>query len=189
MFKAKLKVSDMLWGLGFLTLVACGPQEEKEEQRATVSTELRAWRPAEPSQEAPGTKPEEVTEDSPVRAMAPAPNLSSVETVAVCSAQFYAVYAPYECEPVSGWTDTYADHGGAWMQIITDEMGYRSWGIATLNGLALREIYSVPIVDTLQNVIGYRRWWQADGFQGGTFYYRAQSINAGGEKSDWLWVF
>jgi hypothetical protein len=180
----KLKMRDMLRGLGFLTLVACGPLEEQP----TTSAELHAWRPSELAQGGPGTEPVEAAEDLPVKAMAPAPNLSSVETVAVCSAQFYSLYAPYECEVVSGLIGTYADHGGAWMQIITDELGYRSWGMATLNGSPLQEIYSAPIVDSFRNVIGYRRWWLANGYQGGTFYYRALSINSGGEKSDWLSV-
>lgn len=182
-YTMKKTMRGMLWSLAVLSAVACGPQEEEQ---PTTPVEVQAWRPSERSQVAPEAVQIETGEDLPVKALGPAPNLSMIETVAVCSDQFYMRYYPYECEGVSGLYSTYADHGGAWMQIITDELGYRNWGMATMNGVPLQEIYSVPIVDSYRNVVGYRRWWLADGFQSGTFYYRATSINTGAEKSDWI---
>jgi hypothetical protein len=83
-------------------------------------------------------------------------------------------------EVVSGRSTTLNDHGGAWMQIVTDEIGYGREPQARLLSNALREISKEPICQGRNGmvpcrrgdtIVGYRRTWDASGHQGGNFEY------------------
>jgi hypothetical protein len=91
-------------------------------------------------------------------------------------------------EIVSGRTTTAKDHGGAWLYIYTDEIGYGRQPQARLLSNSLREIAKVPIcnvgggVGTCRRgdtVVGYRRTWDASGHQGGNFEYVVHPAGSG----------
>lgn len=112
----------------------------------------------------------------------PAPPLTYLEVVAVCSADDYAIYG--DCEGIAdAQTTTYGNHGGAWMYAVTAELGYGTSKYATLGGT---QVYEIPgsaqaITQNVngQNVIiGWYRYWNLTGASGGTFYYQSQSINS-----------
>lgn len=172
-------LGSVFFGLTLMTSVGCGP----EEARPAASEELRALPTAEAG-ESVGTAP---GAEGQVTAFAPAPNLSAVWVVGVCSDYLYQVYG-FQCEGVSGLYSTIGDHGGAWMQIITEERGYRIWGQATLGGTVLQELGNQRIVDSSNTIIGWRRWWKADGHQEGQFVYKAISINAGPTLETWIQI-
>ncbi len=162
---------SVFFGWVLMNSVACGP----EEGPPVSSESLRAY----PSTSAERIEGNASPEEGQVTAFAPAPNLSSVKVVGVCSDNHRRLRG-YDCEAVSGYYSTSVDHGGTWMQVITDEIGYRSWGQATLAGSVLQELGNQPIYYSGSNTIaGWRRWWKADGYQGGQFVYTASSINSG----------
>lgn len=164
-------LGSVFFGLVLMNSVGCGP----EAKQPVLSETLRAH----PTAQTGGGEGSAGAPEGKVTALGPAPNLSSVRVVGVCSDYLYQAYG-FQCEDVSGLYSTIGDHGGAWMQVITDEMGYRSWGQATLGGSVLQELGSVGITDGYSNtIIGWRRWWKADGYQSGQFVYTASSINAG----------
>jgi hypothetical protein len=119
-----------------------------------------------------------------VREFGPAPNLTSVQVIAVCSADFYAAYAPYDCEDVSTIGTTVFNHGGAWMEVITKEMGYRAYGSATMAGSSVSEIGNQGILNIYNEYIGWYRWFDASGYSSGLFNYTAASINTYATYSD-----
>jgi hypothetical protein len=162
---------SVVFGWMLITSVGCG----LEEGQPVISELLRAELTTNAGESEVNTS----LGEGQVTAFAPAPNLSSVKVLGVCSANFRQLTG-YDCENVSGLYSTYADHGGAWMQVITDEIGYRIWGQATLGGSVLQQLGSQPIYYSGTNTVaGYRRWWKADGYQNGQFVYTASSINAG----------
>lgn len=83
-------------------------------------------------------------------------------------------------EIVSGRTATAKDHGGPWLHIYTDEIGYGREPQAKILSNALREIARIPICNIGggvapcrrgETIVGYRRTWDASGHQGGNFEY------------------
>lgn len=83
-------------------------------------------------------------------------------------------------ESITGALNTARDHGGTWMHITTDDIGYGKHPQARLLGSPLREIRTQPLCQikgrtSLCNgrgtVIGYRRTWDASGREGGNFEY------------------
>ncbi|MFY0571645.1 DUF4879 domain-containing protein [Archangium lansingense] len=119
-----------------------------------------------------------------VHQLGPAPNLSSIHVIAVCSADFYATYAPYDCEDVSTSGSTVFNHGGAWMEVITQEMGYRAYGSATMAGNSVSEIHNQGILNVYNEYIGWYRWFDVSAYSSGYFYYSAASINTYAVYSD-----
>lgn len=94
-------------------------------------------------------------------------------------------------EDVSGQSTTTKDHGGAWMQITTDDIGDGKAAQATLLSNALRQIKTEPLCrngGTVglcrrgEIVVGYRRTWDASGHQGGNFEYAVYPANSGKEQ-------
>ncbi len=153
-------------GLLALGLVACGGEEPQPQPRMSELHVNREARAATAGGET-GT----------VHQLGPAPNLSSVQVFAVCSADFYAVYAPYDCEDVSTSGSTIFNHGGAWMEVITKEMGYRAYGSATMGGSPVSEVYNQGILNAYNEYIGWYRWFDVSAYSNGWFYYSATSIN------------
>lgn len=83
-------------------------------------------------------------------------------------------------ELVEGRSSTARDHGGAWMRIATDDIGYGRNAQARLLGSPLREIRTEALCHVggrpnpcngRGTVIGYRRTWEASGREGGNFEY------------------
>lgn len=168
MRNASRLVGSCLLALG---LVACGGEEPQPKMSELhVNREARAAA----SGSAEGT----------VRPFGPAPNLSSVQVIAVCSADFYAAYAPYDCEDVSTSGSTIFNHGGAWMEVITQEMGYRAYGSATMAGSSVSEVYNQGILNSNNEYIGWYRWFDVSAYSSGLFYYTATSINTYAVYSD-----
>jgi len=84
---------------------------------------------------------------------------------------------------------TARDHGGAWMQITTDDVGYGHNAQARLLGTPLREIRSEALCNVngqprpchgRGTVIGYRRTWDVSGREGGNFQYMVIPNGVGG---------
>jgi hypothetical protein len=163
-------LGSVFLGVVLMNSVGCGP----EAGQPVLSEEFRAQF-TEKAGESEGTAG---SEEGRVTAFAPAPNLWYLDVVGVCSDYLVQDYG-VQCEDVRGLYTTIGDHGGAWMQVITEERGYRISGRATLGGSVLTEIGSQPIKDYSNTIIGWYRWWRADGHQSGQYVYRASSINAG----------
>ncbi|QDE40765.1 DUF4879 domain-containing protein [Luteibacter pinisoli] len=94
-------------------------------------------------------------------------------------------------EYVEGKSTTVNDHGGAWMQITTDDIGYGKAAQAKLLSNALREIKTEPLCKNGnavgpcrrgETIIGYRRTWDANGHQGGNFEYAVYPATSGKEQ-------
>ncbi len=92
-------------------------------------------------------------------------------------------------EAVVGRPSTIRDHGGTWMQITTDDIGYGHGAQAWLLGSPLREIRSEALCNVngqprpchgRGTVIGYRRTWDASGREGGNFQYMVIPNGVGG---------
>jgi hypothetical protein len=91
-------------------------------------------------------------------------------------------------EKVAGRSNTMKDHGGAWMRIVTEEIGYGGNAQAQLLSNSLREIGKEPLCragaglgkcrrgDT---IVGYRRTWDASGHQGGNFEFVVYPAGSG----------
>lgn len=157
-----------------LGLAACGGE--------AVQPEMSEWhaRRDAPALEAqtPGT----------VYPMGPAPNLTVLKVIAVCSADFYAAYAPYDCEAVSNGGTTVFNHGGAWMEAVTEERGYRAYGSATMAGSAAPEIANQTIINSSNAIIGWYRWFNIASASSGQFVYNAASINTYQQFTAWATV-
>lgn len=110
-----------------------------------------------------------------------APDLKSVTIYAVGSSQY-----GWEMQP-SGTTQ--GDHGGAQLRIAIFENGIgKPPQIAWMNGVQLPSPYLTQRVcaasggyttscQSGQSVIGMIRYFNADGYQSGTFKYRTISVN------------
>lgn len=186
-----MKNAVRLMGVGLLVagqLVACGGEveavEEAQPRSKPVMSKLR--RPAAGAvQKAP-----EASEEGNVHQLGPAPNLSSIQVLAVCSDDFYNTYYPYECEDVTATTLTGFNHGGA-IIVITKEMGYRQTGTQsiTLGAYNMSEYYNDPILNSYNEMIGWYRYFEAvNGQQSGVFTYSANSINTYTQYSDFVQV-
>jgi hypothetical protein len=178
-----VKNAVRLGGVGLLGLglLACGGQEVAGEQHQPVMSKLHVRR------DGAGKGAEEGS----VRQLGPAPNLSDIEVIAVCSAAFYATYAPYDCEDVTGANGTIFNHGGTWLVLITQEMGYRSPGTqtATMGGVSVPEVANQGILNYNNEYIGWYRYWEPTPVQqSGQFIYSARSINTYALFSDWVQV-
>ncbi len=184
-----MKNAVRLGGMGLLALglLACGGEEvagEEKPQPQPVMSKHHMRRDGA----AKGT------EEGTVRPFGPAPNLSDIEVISVCSEAFYNVYAPYDCEDVSGANGTVFNHGGAWVGFITLEWGYRQTGSqsATFAGSSVPELANQPILNSYNEMIGWYRYFELSTLpqppQSGTFIYSARSINTNTLYSDWMSV-
>lgn len=90
-----------------------------------------------------------------------------------------------------GSTVTSRDHGGSWLRIVTDEIGYGSNAQARLLGSPLREVRTQPLCKIGGRtqpcsgrgaVIGYRRTWDASGHEGGNFEFLVIPNGVGGPR-------
>jgi hypothetical protein len=115
----------------------------------------------------------------------PAPPLSRLQIIAVYSPQ-----GGVELIADNQFL-TANDHGGAFIQFATDEVGYATNQIATFNGVRATQYASQPLYWSGTNIIaGWRRYWQVNGnFTSGQIRYQATSINYPfNTMSDWLQV-
>ncbi len=147
----------------FRTQAACGPGTEGEQRESSLAQT--------PLGQVPNKQ-----DATPVHAMGPAPQLTYLQAVAVISSQ----HPTYEYLNVYDYSTTY-DHGGAELYIVTEEDGYGQNNIAMMNGTRLTEFqdqtHPQRIVDSSGTIIGWYRWWIANGQQSGTFTYQSTSIN------------
>lgn len=179
-----MKNAVRLMGVGLLVagqLVACGGEvegvEEAQPQSKPVMSELHVSKDGmrvAPEAKAPEAQPGRVHQ------LGPAPNLTGIQVLAICSEAFYNTYAPYDCEDVSAASTTGFNHGGAWVVAITVEAGYRQTGTQsiTMGGYSMSEYYNDPILNSYNEMIGWYRYFETvNGQQGGVFTYSARSIN------------
>ncbi|TCV93955.1 uncharacterized protein DUF4879 [Luteibacter rhizovicinus] len=73
------------------------------------------------------------------------------------------------------------------MTIVTDEIGYGRYAQATLLSNPLQEIRTEPLCSAANpqpcsrgTIVGYRRYWNASGYQGGNFNFTVYPSNGGG---------
>ncbi|HXO99973.1 MAG TPA: DUF4879 domain-containing protein [Luteibacter sp.] len=87
-----------------------------------------------------------------------------------------------------GVTGTSRDHGGARLQIVTEEIGRGQHAQATLLGFALREIRTEPLCNVggqakpcagRGTIVGYRRTWDASGREDGNFQFTIFPVGLG----------
>jgi hypothetical protein len=177
-------------GLVVLGQLACGGEvegvEERQPESQPVISKFHALK-AE-ARKAPETEKAPEAESGSVHQLGPAPNLSSVQVIAVCSDAFYTAYYPNDCEDVTGLSTSGFNHGGT-IILITQEMGYRVSSTTTMGGYSVPEIGYDPITNWYSEIVGYYRYWQpANGQQSGTFSYSATSINTYAQYSDSVYV-
>ncbi|WP_369926893.1 DUF4879 domain-containing protein [Xanthomonas sp. NCPPB 2632] len=119
---------------------------------------------------------------SPVQAGLQSNNLNNAYVYSVTSAKGGTEF-------VKDRLATVRDHGGAWMQITTDDIGYGHSAQAWLLGSPLREIRSEALCNVngqprpchgRGTVTGYRRTWDASGREGGNFQYMVIPNGVGG---------
>jgi len=112
-----------------------------------------------------------------------APPLTELEVVAVGSSQ----YQGYELI-AENQVRTLEDHGGAVLYIVTGEIGYGANPIARINGDSLECIDYEFIDYNDDNIVdGFYYWWDASGYQNGTFTYQNTSDNYPyNTMSDWI---
>lgn len=121
---------------------------------------------------------------------APAPALTLLEVLGVGSPnaalQGAAELGPgYEGVNQSQLLTDY-DHGGAWIDVITAELGYGHVRVAKMAGSVISERLNQPIISG-GVIIGWYRFWDASGFSGGRFTYQSTSINFPfNTMSDWI---
>lgn len=117
---------------------------------------------------------------------ASAPPLTYLEVKGVVSSNYWN--GGYGEQPISdGQLLTTYDHGGAEMYILTLEYGYGTTRIAQMGGANLQEAGSQAVLGAGNIVIGWYRWWNASGHQGGQFTYQSTSVNSPwNTMSDWI---
>lgn len=93
-------------------------------------------------------------------------------------------------EPIAdAQASTTLDHGGAQLRVLTVEVGYGTVRIAKINGVTLPSTANYQTIafcgsnfltpcSAGQTIVGYTRYWNLDGYQGGTFSYQTTSINS-----------
>lgn len=72
------------------------------------------------------------------------------------------------------------DHGGSWMEIVTEELGYANpySRYAEMNRVGFSLIKRTAIHIDGDNIVdGWRFYWKNSGQQSGVFKYKATSIN------------
>ena len=118
-------------------------------------------------------------------AAGPAPALSYLQITNVGSSN-----VGWEAIAASQTTTAY-DHGGAQLRVVTDEIGYGNVPVARYNGGVLPasanyltqticwngSAYVLPC-SAGQTVVGYRKYWNLDGKQNGSFSYQNTSTNS-----------
>jgi hypothetical protein len=77
---------------------------------------------------------------------------------------------------VSQWWSE-LDHGGAELYIRTKEIGIGFSPVARMDGNRLTQVLRYAITNTSGVVVGYLRWWDASGYEGGKFTYQNRSTN------------
>lgn len=180
-----LKNVVRLAGMGLVVLgqLACGGQVEGVEegqQGQPVMSKLHALTP----EALQARQTQKAAEAGRVHQLGPAPNLSSVQVIAVCSDDFYTAYYPYDCEDVTATSTTGFNHGGT-IIVITQEMGYRVSSTTSMGGYSVPELGYQSITNWYNEIIGYYRYWEpVNGQQSGTFSYSATSINTYAVFSD-----
>lgn len=115
----------------------------------------------------------------------PAPGISSVGIYAVHSAK-----SPNWVFPSPGQYAT-SGEGGAWVVVVTAEMGYGTPQAATINGVPGAEITQnrTPIVQG-NTIVGYYRYWAfQNGNVNGQFVYTVRSINTSVAKTAWIYIW
>lgn len=84
---------------------------------------------------------------------------------------------------------TTLDHGGAQLRVVTVEVGYGTSRVARINGVNLPSSANYQTLNFCgsnylvacspgQTIVGFTRYWNLDGYQGGTFTYQTTSINS-----------
>ncbi len=90
-----------------------------------------------------------------------------------------------------GASSTSRNHGGGWMHITTEEIGYGNNAQARLLGFSLRETQTIPLCNVRGRaspcngrgtIVGYRRTWDANGREGGNFEYMVIPNGIGGVR-------
>lgn len=124
----------------------------------------------------------------------PAPGLTYLQISYVGSSNI-----GWEQTPDGLYTTVY-DHGGTQLRVVTDELGYGNLMVARMNGSVLPSsaqysnsticwngVSYVTPCSAGQTVAGWRRYWNLDGYQSGTFSYQNTSINSPfNTMSDWI---
>lgn len=84
-------------------------------------------------------------------------------------------------EIIADWqTSTFVNHGGAWLEVKTKEIGYSAnWArLFTFNGRTIRMIREEPIPSG-SKIIGWYRIWRVEGsFTSGRASYSARSLTS-----------
>lgn len=105
--------------------------------------------------------------------MGSAPPLSYLQVYAAISTN----HPTYEYFGENQLSSVY-DHGGAEMYIVTAELGYGYQGIAKMNTNNLSMWESLYIDLNGDSIVdGWFKWWDASGYEYGTFSYQNTSIN------------
>lgn len=111
-----------------------------------------------------------------------ATNLTRVRVLSVTSAKAGAETLN------AGATSTSRDHGGAWMKITTEEIGFGKNMQATLLGFSLRQIRTEALCNVGGQakpctgrgaIVGYRRTWDASGREDGNFQFTIFPLGLG----------
>lgn len=104
----------------------------------------------------------------------PAPSLSELQLLAIASAN----HPDWEYLWNPNFYTTPSNHGGAWMVVATFDLGYGNNPICRINGFNLTSIQVETITDASGIVIGFIRYWNANGYQGGACTYQNTSTNS-----------
>jgi hypothetical protein len=127
--------------------------------------------------------------------MAAASLIASANIAAAPAPPVSYVQVRYVGSSTQGWkpvTDnqltTSEDHGGPQLRVLTVEVGYSYSPFAQINGAYLPQsanYATVPFCNYSnfleqcspgQIVVGFVRYWNLDGYQGGSFWYQNNSI-------------
>ena len=122
--------------------------------------------------------------------------LATTSVVAAPGAPLSYVQVRYVGSSNIGWEaisdimpSTLQNHGGAQLRVLTVEVGYGTSRVAKINGITLPSSANYQTIafcgsnfltpcSAGQTIVGYSRYWNLDGYQGGLFYYQTTSINS-----------
>lgn len=111
-------------------------------------------------------------EEVKVGIRASAPPLNQLEVYAAVSTQ-----QTYEYFSQNQLSSVY-DHGGAELYIVTEEIGYGHIRSAKFNGNKLSQYMQEHIDYNGDSIVdGWYVWWNASGYENGTFNYQNTSTN------------